>query len=100
MSDLNEYLKERGVTKEQMDEARKRTQTAIEAYTLKEARKASNMTQVQVAHAIGVSQNRISRIENGDMNAMSIASLRKYVAALGGNLSLVATLPSGTVKIV
>ena len=57
------------------------------------------MTQVEVAESIGVSQNRISRMENGDMGAMSIDSLRKYIAALGGNLKLIADLPTGTVEI-
>ena len=100
MSDLNVYLEKRGITAEQMEDARQKTQTFIEAYSLKEARKASNMTQVQVAETIGVSQNRVSRMENGDMDAMSIDSLRRYIAALGGNLILVADLPSGEVTLV
>ena len=65
MSDLNAYLNKRGITEQQMDEARKRTQAAIDAYTLKEARKAASMTQVQMAEAMGVSQNRDSRMEQG-----------------------------------
>lgn len=100
MADLNEYLNKRGISKEQMNEARLETQAVVDAFNLKEARKVSNMTQVQVARAIGVSQNRVSRMENGDMNAMSVASLRRYVSALGGNLSLVADLPNGKVTLV
>ena len=99
MADLNAYLDKRGITAEQMDEARQETQAVIDAYSLKEARKASNMTQAQVAETIGVSQNRVSRMENGDMDAMSIDSLRRYIAALGGNLTLVADLPSGKVTL-
>lgn len=99
MGNLETYIKKRGITEEQMREARQATQVAIDAYNLKEARKASNMTQVQVAQAIGVSQNRISRMENGDMNAMSVSSLRRYIAALGGNLTLVADLPTGKVSL-
>ena len=95
MADLNTYLNKRGITDEEMNKARLETQAVIDAFTLKEARRASNMTQVQVACAIGVSQNRVSRMENGDMNAMSVDSLRRYVSALGGNLTLVADLPSG-----
>ena len=100
MADLNTYLNKRGITDEEMDEARLETQAVIDAFSLKEARRASNMTQVQVACAIGVSQNRVSRMENGDMNAMSVDSLRRYVSALGGNLTLVADLPSGKVTLV
>ena len=96
MAELNAYLKKRGTTASEMEEARTETQAYIDAYNLREARRASNMTQVQVAQAIGVSQNRISRMENGDMGAMSIDSL---IAALGGNLSLVAELPCVKVKL-
>ena len=99
MADLNAYLDKRGITAEQMDEARQETQAVIDAYSLKEARKASNMTQAQVAETIGVSQNRVSRMENGDMDAMGIDSLRRYIAALGSNLTLVADLPSGKVTL-
>ncbi len=99
MANLNTYLDKRGITAEQMNVARQETQAVIDAYTLKEARKASNMTQVQVADTIGVSQNRVSRMENGDMDAMSIDSLRRYIAALGGNLTLVADLPNGKVTL-
>ena len=99
MANLNAYLKKRGIAEEQMDEARRITQAYIDAYNLEEVRKASNMTQVQVAQKIGVSQNRISRMENGDMNAMSVESLRRYVSALGGELTLVVDLPSGRVAL-
>ena len=100
MANLNNYLHKRGISDEKMNRARQETQAIIDAYNLKEARKISNMTQVQVAREIGVSQNRVSRMENGDMNAMSIDSLRRYVTALGGELTLVADLPSGKVTLV
>ncbi|NGM17544.1 helix-turn-helix domain-containing protein [Xiamenia xianingshaonis] len=99
MADLQEYLAKRGISSAQMDEARRDTQAKIDAYTLREARKASHMTQVQLAQAMGVSQNRVSRIESGDLDAMSVDSLRRYVNALGGSLTLVATLPTGQVRL-
>ena len=71
MADLNEYLNKRGITAKQMDVAREQTQAVIDAYNLREARKASNLTQVELAQAMGVSQNRVSRMENGDINAMN-----------------------------
>ena len=100
MANLNNYLHKRGISDVKMNRARQETQAIIDAYNLKEARKISNMTQVQVAREIGASQNRVSRMENGDMNAMSIDSLRRYVTALGGELTLVADLPSGKVTLV
>lgn len=99
MARLNAYLEKRGITEEQMSEARARTQAAIDAYNLREARKACNMTQVQLANAMGVSQNRVSRMENGDIGSMSVDTVRRYVEALGGEITLVATLPTGRVSL-
>ena len=99
MSDLNAYLEKLGITAEQMDEARAETQAVIDSYNLRQARKASDMTQVELAKTMGVSQNRISRMENGDLGSMSLDTLRRYVEALGGRLTLVAELPSGTVML-
>ncbi len=98
-SQLNAYLEKRGITADQMDRARLETQALIDSYNLREARKASAMTQVELANAMGVSQNRISRMENGDLGSMSLDTLRRYVEALGGSLTLVAELPSGTVTL-
>lgn len=100
MASLNSYIESRGITQQQMNEARERTQAVIDAYNLKQARKAVNMTQVQIANAMGVSQNRVSRMENGDLGAMSLSSLRRYVEALGGKLTMVADLPTGSVNLV
>lgn len=99
MLSIDEYKNKRGITDEQMAEARKDTQAYIDAYNLREARKANNMTQVELAKAMGVSQNRVSRMENGDISAMSIETVRRYVEALGGRMTLVADLPTGKVSI-
>ena len=99
MADLNAYLEKRGITEEEMANARAQTQAAIDAYNLREARKACNMTQVQLAIAMGVSQNRVSRMENGDIGSMSLDTVRRYVEALGGTVTLIAELPTGRVSL-
>ena len=99
MSNLQAYLDKRGITDAQMQEARERTLAAIDAYNLREARKASNMTQVELAKEMGVSQNRVSRMENGDIGAMSLDVIRRYIEAVGGTIALVAELPSGEVRL-
>ena len=99
MADLQNYLTKRGVTKEQMEEARLNTHRKIEAYALREARTSCAMTQVELAKVMGVSQNRISRMENGDLASMSLDTIRRYIEALGGSVSLVAQLPAGTVTL-
>ena len=99
MSELNDYLTKRGITEEQMEQARITTRAYVDAYTLREARNDGGMTQVQLARAMGVSQNRVSRMERGDLAAMSLDTIRRYVEALGGTVSLVANLPTGKVTL-
>jgi DNA-binding XRE family transcriptional regulator len=53
-------------------------------------RKQLGMTQAQLAKATGLSQARISQIENGEM--VSLTVLRTYVAGLGGRLEIVASI--------
>ena len=55
-----------------------------------EIRHQLGMTQTQLAEASGLSQARISQIENGD--AVSLESLRAYVSGLGGHLDIVARI--------
>lgn len=100
MSNLGEYVAKRGVTAKQMEVARKRTREKIDSYNLREARMASNMTQVELAKAMGVSQNRVSRMENGSIRVMSLDTIQKYVEALGGSVLIVADLPTGQVNLV
>ena len=100
MSNLQAYLDKRGITEEQMDAARRDTYDVIEAYNLREARMACNLTQVELARQMGVSQNRVSRMENGDLKTMSLDAIRRYIEAIGGTVSLVADLPSGVVRLI
>lgn len=97
MNNLETYLAKRGISNEQMEAARHATQSYIDAYVLREARSEGGMTQTQLAEAMGVSQNRISRMERGDLSTMSLDTIRRYIEALGGKLSLVADLPTGKV---
>ena len=100
MSNLKAYLDKRGITESQMEKARSLTQAKIDSYNLKEARRANHMTQVELAKAMGVSQNRVSRMENGDIGAMSLDTIKRYIEAVGGKVILIADLPTGKVSLV
>ncbi len=41
---------------------------------------------MQLASRLHVSQNRVSRFEQGDIERAQVDTLRKYVEALGGTL--------------
>ena len=99
MSDPQQYPDKRGITADDMAVARHDTQASLQAFTLQEARRACHLTQMELARRIGVSQNRISRMENGNPSAMSTDVLRRYVEALGGTLTLIADLPAGRVEL-
>lgn len=53
-----------------------------------ELREQFDLTQVELAAELDVSQNRVSRIERGDIDKTQVDTLRRYVEALGGQLRL------------
>jgi predicted XRE-type DNA-binding protein len=53
-------------------------------------RRQRDLTQKAVAEQMGVTQARVSAIEKGEMTSTEVATLAKYVSALGGKLRLVA----------
>jgi DNA-binding XRE family transcriptional regulator len=62
-----------------------------EERSLRDLRKAHELTQVHMAKSLGVGQEGISRIEK--RSDLLISTLRDYVEALGGHLRLVAEFP-------
>lgn len=74
-------------TRQQRIEAR-----AMELATLKDLRLAAERTQEQLAEALGVGQDTISRLEK--RSDMLLSTLRHYVASMGGRLDLVVQFPN------
>ena len=62
-----------------------------EEMTLRELRKARQLTQVSVARELGVSQDAVSRMEQ--RSDLLLSTLRRTVEAMGGSLSLIARFP-------
>lgn len=62
-----------------------------EEMTRQELRLARKRTQVQVAKALGITQDSVSRLEQ--RSDLLLSTLRSYVEALGGSLSLIAEFP-------
>lgn len=59
--------------------------------TLREVREAVKRTQVEVAAAMGTTQDRVSKLERGE-DAL-VSTLRRHVRALGGELRLMVEFP-------
>jgi len=62
-----------------------------EELTLRELRKARQLTQASVARELGITQDGVSRLEQ--RSDLLLSTLRKAVEAMGGSLSLVARFP-------
>ena len=67
-------------------------QRAVELATLKDLRTAAKQTQEDLAAALGVGQDTISRLEK--RSDMLLSTLRHYVESMGGKLELVAQFPN------
>ncbi|HRK31474.1 MAG TPA: XRE family transcriptional regulator [Tepidisphaeraceae bacterium] len=63
---------------------------------LAELRRRSGTTQTRLAAALGIKQPTIAKMEQQD--DLQISTLRRIVEALGGNLDIVARLPTGDVS--
>lgn len=87
MSTLNSYLKEQlndPAFKEEYD-ALEPEFTIIQAMI--DARKASGLTQKQLAQRTGIAQADISKLENGNANP-SLRTLRRLAAGMGAILKI------------
>ncbi len=65
---------------------------AAELATLRDLRLAAMQTQEELALALGVRQDTISRLEQ--RSDMLLSTMRRYVEAMGGHLDLVASFPN------
>ncbi|MGH3872060.1 MAG: helix-turn-helix domain-containing protein [Pseudonocardiaceae bacterium] len=88
--DVGELLSELELTNEDMVRARDVTDDHVRAWHLAQVRAEQDRTQEEVAHVMGVRQPRISAIERGELDVVTLATLRAYVRALGGSLRVVA----------
>ena len=83
---------------QQSPEAQRRVAEKVEALrqtvVLTQLREELNLSQAQLAEAMGVKQPTVARMEQPD-NDPRLSTLKRYVAALGGELTIDVTLPTG-----
>jgi transcriptional regulator with XRE-family HTH domain len=96
---LDELVRDRPVDRAQVDGHKRRMLEEVRAYRLRELREASDLTQVELAARLDVSQNRVSRIEHGDIERAQVDTLRKYVEAVGGHLRVEVELGDERIQI-
>lgn len=88
---LKEQLARRPVDEKRVEQLAQELRQEVRAARLREIRVEQNLTQVELALLLSISQNRVSQIEHGDIDKTKVDTLRRYVEALGGNLTIEAT---------
>ena len=94
-----EVRAEANLDAERVAEHERRMLAEVRAARLAEVRKQLEMTQTQLAERMHVSQARVSAIENGDVEAAEVGTLRNYIAALGGKLEIVANFGDHSLRL-
>jgi DNA-binding XRE family transcriptional regulator len=87
---LNEVIKGLPLDQQQEIEAQA-TRLIEEEMTLRDLRKAHELTQERMAETLRISQDGVSRIEK--RSDLLLSTLRSYVEAMGGKLRLIAEFP-------
>ena len=87
MSSFNEYLKEQMKDKEFKQEYDALEPEFAIIQALIDARKASGLTQKQLAEITGIAQADISKLENGNANP-SLRTLQRLASGMGTSLKI------------
>lgn len=87
----------RTTTKKVRERAARRTRELLRELLLSEIREMTGKSQQQVAKAIGIKQPSLSKLES--QSDMQISTLQRIIAALGGELEVIARFPNSVVKI-
>jgi transcriptional regulator with XRE-family HTH domain len=87
---VNDIIRKLTPTQRKKVEARA-AQLIAEEMTLRQLRQACRLTQQKVAKSLRIGQEGVSKIER--RSDLLISTLREYVQAMGGELSLVVEFP-------
>ncbi len=90
---LNELSPERRQKVEDM------AQEMIREIQLSKLREELNLSQQQLATALGISQPAIAKLEQKDNNSR-LSTLKRYIEAMGGKLKLAVELPTGDERVI
>ncbi|AGS58970.1 TPA: helix-turn-helix domain-containing protein [Proteus mirabilis] len=92
MSTLDKLLEKQSA--EALAKIEARAEEIRREITLAKIREELNLSQTELAQSLGISQPSIAKLENVD-NDPKLSTLKRYIKALGGDLSIDVTLPNG-----
>lgn len=87
----------KGMKPENLRKAQAKAKEMMAEMLLAEIRKEAGFTQEDIAHALGIKQPSLSKLESQD--DMQISTLQRLIQALGGQLELIAHMPDGDIRI-
>src|SRR5574338_792064 len=87
---LCEKMKKLPVRRQEKVKARA-SELIAEELSLRELRQAHRLTQIRIAEALGIGQEGVSRLEK--RSDLLLSTLRSYIEAMGGSLSIIAKFP-------
>jgi transcriptional regulator with XRE-family HTH domain len=90
-------LVKRTTTKRTRDRAAERTKDLLRELLLSELRRATGKSQGELAAMLSIKQPSLSKLEK--QSDMQISTLQRIVAALGGELEMLARFPKGVVRV-
>lgn len=90
MKTLEQKIKELSPARRKKIAARA-DQLIAEEMSLRELRRAHKLTQARMAETLGIGQDQVSRLEQ--RSDLLLSTLRGYVEAMGGRLTIVAEFP-------
>jgi DNA-binding transcriptional regulator YiaG len=90
MKTLNQKIREISPARRKKIEDRA-AHLLAEELSLRELRRAHKLTQERIAETLGIGQDQVSRLEQ--RSDLLVSTLRSYVEAMGGRLTLVAEFP-------
>jgi transcriptional regulator with XRE-family HTH domain len=70
------------------------------AQQLRRLREEAGLTQTQLAERLGVTPARVAKIENRELNRVRLGLLRRYIEALGGELTVEAVFGEGPLRLI
>ncbi len=89
-TNVNDIIKKLSPAQRKRVDARA-AQLVAEEMSLRELRRAHKLTQERVAETLGIGQDQVSRLEQ--RSDLLLSTLRSYVEAMGGRLTLIAEFP-------
>ncbi len=85
------------MSQEAQQRAKEKTRLMLEAMPLQELRQARELSQEEMARALGIRQAAVSKLER--RTDMYLSTLRKFIEAMGGQLEIVVHFPEGDVRV-